>query len=86
MLIYLTIQGNFNRKYGRVDRWDKGKCIREETGSLKSLLPLGAVYLMDDSETVEQASTVCKAQTTQLGELVKAWEGSWETNTGLPCM
>lgn len=56
----------------RTDPWDKRKYIREETVSLKNLLPLGAVYLMDDSETVEQESTVCKAQTTQLEELVKA--------------
>lgn len=35
LLIYLTIQGNFDHKYVRVDPWDKGKYIREETVSLK---------------------------------------------------
>lgn len=74
LLIYLTIQGNFDHKYVRADPWDKMKYIKEETVFLKNLLPLGAVYLMDDSETVEQESTVGKAQTTQLEELVKAWD------------
>lgn len=54
-------QGNSDHKYVWVDPWDEEWCIGEEMASLKSLMPLGAVYLMDGSKSVAQESTVCKS-------------------------
>lgn len=60
-LIFPTNQGHFDYKCVRVDPWDEeGKRSGEETAPLKSPLPLGAVYLMDDSKATEQQSTVFK--------------------------
>lgn len=70
--MFLANQGNSDHKYVWVDPWDEGQCIGEETASLKSPLPLGAVYLMDDIKSIEQESTVCRAQITQLEELADA--------------
>lgn len=59
LLIFPTNQGHFDHKCVRVDPWDEeGKRSGEETAPLKSPLPLGAVYLMDDSKATEQQSTV----------------------------
>ena len=61
LLIFPTNQGHFDHKCVRVDPWDEEeKRSGEETAPLKSLLPLGAVYLMDDSKATEQQSTVFK--------------------------
>lgn len=42
--MFLANQGSSDHKYVWVDLWDEEQCIGEETASLKSLLPLGAVY------------------------------------------
>ena len=69
LLIFPINQGHFDHKCLWVDPWNEGKCLGEETALLKSLLPLGADYLMDDLKATEQESTVCTAQITQLEEL-----------------
>ena len=68
--MFLSNQGNSDHMYVWVDPWNEGQCIGEETTFLKSPWPLGVVYLMDDIKSIEQESTVCKAQMTQLEELV----------------
>lgn len=84
MPVFLPDQGNPAHRDVGVGPWDERKCVREETASFKSLLPLGAVYLKNDSKTIEQESAVCKAQITQLKELDNAWDKRQELTSVQP--